>query len=134
MASTQTTSSASSFCGGPGSGNDLPSPVEVRASIETLQTGAPEMAKQVVMSVIVGLGLDSLRTLPLYSNAFQAAHGSARAAGVQAARPLDFSSGEFKAERQVACTERSLDMPGAPWPVLKMARTAVFMTNIAGYP
>jgi hypothetical protein len=102
-------------------------------NISMLGTGKPQLSPSIVPTLIAGLGLVSLKTLPNYFLPFQAADAVSIAGSVKAAEPLGFTSGTFRGQHTAACLERSLDLPGAPWVNLKIAREGIFITNIMGY-
>ncbi len=91
------------------------------------------MTAGAIPALVAGLGLESLKTLPIYFKPFQATSARASAHGVSAGAPLNFQSGDFEASRSLACLEPSLDSPGAPWVTLEASRTLIFIKTILGY-
>jgi hypothetical protein len=80
------------------------------------------------------VGVSSLQTLPVYFNQFQGTQANGTSNPVTDNAPRNkTTSGEFKGVRNMACLEKSLDTPGAPWPSIQTARLNVFLKNIAGY-
>jgi hypothetical protein len=96
-----------------------------------IQTGTPDVSSFVV-PLASGLGIN-VPTLPNYVRPFVAAATTKLGDRVQAAPPLDFTSGTFRARRTEACLEPSLDSPGAPWSLLGRARDQLFVRHIMGY-
>ncbi len=106
-------------------------PVSANVSIGNNGTMAVHMGS--IPTLIAGLGLGSLRTLPNYFRPFQSTTARASARGVVAGAPLNFRSGDFEASRSLACLEPSLDTPGAPWNIFAESRMFIFITTILGY-
>ncbi len=96
-----------------------------------IQTGMPDISS-FVAPLVSGLGIN-VPTLPNYVKPFFAAATTKLGDRVQAAPPLNFTSGTFRARRTEACLEPPLDSPGAPWSLLGRARDQLFVRNILGY-
>ena len=96
--------------------------------------GMPQLTPAQIPSIIAMVGITSLQTLPVYFNQFQGSQANATAAAVKSAAPRNqVTSGTFEGVRNMACLEKSLDSPGAPWITIQTARMNVFLTNIQGY-
>jgi hypothetical protein len=125
--------SAIRHCQGGGEGLSFPGPVQVSSGVGVHVNGMPQVTMNEIPSIISGLGVTSLRTLPVYFKPFQTTSARATAAEVTAGAPLSFRSGEFEGVREMACLEPSLDSPGAPWVSIESSRTMIFVKNVLGY-
>jgi hypothetical protein len=126
-------SSVSSECQTATYGVPLPGAVPVTATLGIGINGVPQLTSSEIPSIIAGLGLTSLRTLPVYFKPFQSTTARAAALEVTAGAPLNFRSGTFEGVRSLACLEPSLDSPGAPWVNIEASRTMIYVQNVLGY-
>jgi hypothetical protein len=124
--------SAMGFCQGGAPINVNRGAVAVHPSLKVTITGMPDVAT-LALTLIQAVGAGSLKPLALYTKSLQTSEASATAETVKAAAPLGYTSGVFRGHRSVACLERSLDSPGAPWANLGKAASDIFNQNIKGY-
>jgi hypothetical protein len=127
-------SSASSFCQGGGSASSTLGNFSANGASTTFANGMPQLTPAQIPPLLSMVGISSLKTLPVYFNQFQGAQTSTTAGPVTSTAPHNqVTSGSFQGVRDLACLEKSLDTPGAPWASIAQARQNVFTTNIQGY-
>ena len=126
--------SASSNCQGGGNAQSSLGSFSASGSASIFSNGMPQLTPAQIPSIISMIGVSSLQTLPVYFNQFQGSQTSTTAAAVTSMAPKNHvTSGQFQGVRNMACLEKPLDSPGAPWIGIMPARQNVFTTNIQGY-
>jgi hypothetical protein len=127
-------SNASSFCQGGGAASNTLGNFEAHGSSDVFSNGMPQLTPAQIPSLISMVGISSLKTLPVYFQQFQGSKTSTTAQAVTSTAPHNqVTSGQFQGVRDLACLEKSLESPGAPWLSIAEARQNVFTTNIQGY-
>ncbi len=128
--------SASSNCQGGGSAQSTLGNFSASGSANIFSNGMPQLTPAQIPSIIsmIGISSSALQTLPVYFNQFQSSQATTSAGPVKNLAPNNqVTSGTFQGVRNMACLEKSLDSPGAPWTTIMQARQSVFLTNILGY-
>jgi hypothetical protein len=129
-----TVSSASGFCQGSGSATNTLGKFSASGSTSMFSNGMPQLTPAQIPSLISMIGVSSLSSLPVYFKQFQGSQTKTTAGAVTSTAPHNtVTSGTFQGVRDMACLEKSLDTPGAPWINIQNARQQVFTTNIQGY-
>jgi len=126
--------SASAYCQGGGSASNSLGAFSASGSAGTFSNGIPQLTPAQIPPLISMVGISSLKTLPVYFKQFEGSQAKTTAQAVTSTAPHNqVTSGAFEGVRDMACLERSLDTPGAPWASIAQARMNVFTTNIQGY-
>ena len=121
--------SATSYCEGGGAAGAASSASgdlsKVTSSLSTFQNGSFSISS--IVSIVMGLGLGGQSTFSLYSDPFQGA-GAKASESTTGGGPHT-----FRADRSLACLERSKDTPASPEMSLSQYRMSIFGTNVQGY-
>jgi hypothetical protein len=126
-------SSAMSNCQG-GSQPATAGSITAQTSTNMFSNGMPQLTPAQIPPILSVVGVSSLQTLPNYFKPFQGTQAQGTASPVTDKAPRNqTTSGQFTGVSNMACLEKPLDTPGAPWPSIETARIQVFVKNIAGY-
>jgi hypothetical protein len=85
-----------------------------------------------VRELLLRLGMGQIPTAPIYSRPSHTSVVKATRDPVRAAESLGYTSGVIRADRTLACQERTVEPQGAPWTTLAAARKGLW-TRIEGY-